>query len=46
MAQERLTMRKVREILRLYYDRKLSQRAVARSCRVSHSTMKEYVERA
>jgi transposase len=46
MAQERLTMRKVREILRLYHDRKLSQRAVARSCRVSHSTVKEYVERA
>jgi len=45
MSQERLTMRKIREIMRLYHNCKLSKRAVARSCRVSHSTVQEYVER-
>lgn len=46
MAQERLTMRKIREIMRLYYEKELSQRAVAQVCRVSHSTVKAYLERA
>ena len=46
MAQERLSMRKIREIMRLHYEKELSQRAVAQACRVSHSTVKEYVTRA
>lgn len=46
MAQERLSMRKIREIMRLYYEKQLSQRAIAQVCRVSHSTVKEYVSRA
>jgi len=46
MPQERLSMRKIREIMRLYYEKELLQRAVAQACRVSHSTVKEYVSRA
>lgn len=46
MAQERLSMRKIREIMRLYYEKQLSQRTIAQVCRVSHSTVKEYVSRA
>jgi len=46
MPQERLTMRKIREILRLKWELGLSNRTVARSCRVSHSTVGDYVKRA
>jgi len=46
MAQERLTMRKIREILRLKYEAGCSNRAIAGACRVSNSTVGEYVRRA
>lgn len=46
MPQERLTMRKIREILRLKWDCQLSERVVARSCRISRSTVGDYVRRA
>jgi len=46
MAQERLTMRKIREILRLKYEAKLSNRAIAGACKVSNSTVGEYLKRA
>jgi transposase len=46
MPQERLTMRKIREILRLKWEIGMSNRTIARSCRVSHSTVGEYVKRA
>lgn len=46
MSQERLSMRKIREILRLKWECQLSQRAIARSCRISRSTVSEYVRRA
>jgi transposase len=46
MPQDRLTMRKIREILRLRWGCQLSERVVARSCRVSHSTVGDYVKRA
>lgn len=46
MPKERLTMRKIREILRLRWERQLSERVVARSCRISHSTVGDYVKRA
>ena len=46
MAQERLTMRKIREVLRLKWEHSLSNRAIARSCSISHSTVGEYVRRA
>jgi transposase len=46
MAQERLTMRKVAEVLRLKWECRLSNRAIARSCSISHSTVAEYLRRA
>ena len=46
MPKERLTVRKIREILRLRWECQLSERIVARSCRISHSTVGDYVKRA
>jgi len=46
MTQERLTMRKIREVLRLKWACKLTNRAIARSCAISHSTVAEYLQRA
>jgi transposase len=46
MAQERLTMRKIGEVLRLKWECGLSNRAIARSCSLSHSTVAEYLRRA
>ena len=46
MAQERLTMRKIKEILRLKYEAKLSNRAIAGAFNVSNSTVGEYLRRA
>jgi len=46
MAQERLTMRKIREVLRLKWECGLANRAIARSCSISHSTVGEYLRRA
>ncbi len=45
MAQERLSVRKIREILRLK-DAGLSNRAIARACKISNSTVGEYLQRA
>jgi transposase len=46
MPQERLSVRKIREVIRLHHETGLSNRAVARACRVSNSTVGEYLERA
>ena len=46
MAQERLSMRKIKEVLRLKWGCGLPNGAVARSCRISTSTVSEYVTRA
>jgi transposase len=46
MPQERLSMRKTSEVLRLKQACKLSNRAIARSCQISHSTVGEYLKRA
>ena len=37
MAKERLSMRKIREILRLKYDCNLTDRQIAKSCSVARS---------
>jgi hypothetical protein len=42
---KRMSMRKTREVLRLYFELKLRQRQIARSANVSQSTVHEYVER-
>ncbi|MDP3051358.1 MAG: IS21 family transposase [Eubacteriales bacterium] len=46
MPRKGLSMRKVREILRLHFDAGLSIRQVARSCNIGHSTVGEYLQRA
>lgn len=46
MAQERLTLRKIRELLRLKEEAGLSNRAIARACKISNSTVGEYLRRA
>ena len=46
MPQERLSMRKIHEILRLKWECGLSNRAIAQSCSVSPSTVSDYVNRA
>ena len=39
MAQERLPMRQIRELLRLHFEEGLSQRVIARALGVVRSTM-------
>lgn len=46
MAQKRISMRKLKEVLRLHFGVKLSKRQIARVCNISHSTVAEYVKRA
>ena len=46
MSQERLSMRKISEALRLKWACGLSNRAIGRSCQISHSTVREYLKRA
>jgi hypothetical protein len=45
MPQERLPVRKIREVLRLKNEG-FSNRAIARVCKVSNSTVGEYLEKA
>ena len=46
MPAKRLSMRKIKEILRLKHEVGLSARQIARSCSVSRSTVSEYLSRA
>lgn len=46
MATERLSMRTLREVLRLYLCLHLGVRAIARACRVSPATISDYARRA
>ncbi len=46
MANTRLSMRKIQDILRLTHDGRLSERQVAQSLNLSRSTVKEYRVRA
>jgi DNA-binding MarR family transcriptional regulator len=45
MSQERLTVRKIREIIRLKEEGGLSNRAIARACKISNSTVGDYLRR-
>ena len=45
MAQEKVSMRKIREILRLRYDLGLRQDQIARSCNIGQATVHRYLER-
>lgn len=46
VSAERLSMRKLREILRLHFENGLSGRAIGRSCKASSSTVQDYLRRA
>ena len=46
MAKERLSMRKIKEILRLKWGCSLSNRQIGISCSISHSTVADYILRA
>ena len=46
MPAQRLTMRRIRDLLRLHYGTGASARAIARELGVSRSTVKEYLTRA
>lgn len=46
MPAERLSMRKIREVLRLQREIGLSAREIAQSCGMGRSTVREYLQRA
>lgn len=46
MPRERLSMRKITEVLRLKFDIGLSNRKIADSCSISRSTVADYLGRA
>lgn len=46
MPQETLSMRKIKEVLRLRYDLGLRQQEIARSCSIGQSSVHRYLERA
>ena len=45
MPATRLTMRKIREVLHLKFDCRLTKRQIAKSCAIARSTVAEYVRR-
>ena len=46
MANRRLPMRKIKEVLRLRFECNLSEREIARSCQISRTTVTDYLRRA
>lgn len=46
MAAERLSMRTIREILRLKWERHLPNKMIAESCNIARSTVRDYLSRA
>ena len=46
MSQEPLSMRKIKEVLRLRYDLGLLQNEIARSCSIGQASVHRYLERA
>lgn len=46
MAKEKLSMRKISEVLRLSLEQKMPQRRIAASCKVARSTVADYLDRA
>ena len=45
MPGERLSMRKIRELLRLRWEQHLPQRVIGRSLRLSQGAVSEYLSR-
>jgi transposase len=46
LSMKRLSMRKLKEVLRLRFELGLGQRQIARSCSIGHGTVYEYLKRA
>lgn len=46
MPRERLSMRKIKEVLRLRFEQGLSHRAIGQSCGIGLTTAREYIMRA
>jgi transposase len=46
MTAERLSMRTIREVLRLKWEKKLSNKQIATSCNIARSTIRDYLGRA
>jgi transposase len=46
MSAKRVSMRKVKEVLRLKWENGLSNRQIAKSCSIARATVAEYVRRA
>jgi DNA-directed RNA polymerase specialized sigma subunit len=42
----RLSMRKIKEVLRLHFELGMGQRKIARSCAISQSTVHDYLKAA
>ena len=45
MARQRLSMRKIHEVLRLEHETPLSRRQIAGACRIARSTVADYLRR-
>ena len=46
MPKKRISMRKIKEVLRLKYEAGLTYDAIGRSCNIGHTTVGEYLKRA
>ena len=46
MPERKLPMRQIKEVLRLHHEAHLSERQIARGCRISRSSVQRYLERA
>jgi transposase len=46
MAKKRISMRKIKEVLRLKFEVGLSYEAIGKSCNLGHTTVGEYLRRA
>ncbi|SEM07653.1 hypothetical protein SAMN04489760_103213, partial [Syntrophus gentianae] len=43
MAAERLSMRTIKEVLRLKWEKKFSNKQIEQSCKIARSTIREYL---
>ena len=46
MSKKRISMRKIKEVLRLKFEAGLTYDAISRSCNIGHTTVGEYLKRA
>ena len=46
MAKRRLSVRKIKEVLRLHYEKGFSTRQIAKSLSIGRSTVQDYLDRS